>query len=257
MWLADAVVNSALVTTLFLGVPQTPSSHLRSVGDVYHGGQRTISRPAPQEVELRDSEPSTIEHLGGWHTDDTGAKLDLGRLPISHKTGRSLRLYRAKALLQHRWTDGHPTAIAQWPTDLPHKWALQWIKEATGLSDQRIGKLLGVSRESVCNWNDGLSIKEVHRRHLLETKDILQRAARMHPGRDGLITWLNTPDEEEGMSPARLLEQGHFDRARLLAVLSPTTVMPTPEWAKHSVPAVWRDALEQPERPGEFTDEFL
>jgi hypothetical protein len=70
-----------------------------------------------------------------------------------------------------------------------------------------------------------------------------------------LVTWLDTPDPEFGISPRRLLERGEVDRARLLAVMSPTTVAPMPAWAKRPVAPAWQSALERPERRGEFLDD--
>ena len=138
---------------------------------------------------------------------------------------------------------------------LSHAQAAKWIQDQTGFSEERIAYLLGITRMTFRNWKAGAAITAAHRQRLFETKDVLERAMQQHSRRDELVAWLETPDLIEGTTPANLLHNGNINRARLLAVLSPTSVVQTPAWARGPLPEAWGDVLEHPELPGEFSHE--
>jgi len=120
---------------------------------------------------------------------------------------------------------------------LPHLNALQWIKETTGLSQERIGQLVSVTRQTIINWEKGESITDTHRQKLLAIRDVLERAARLHPTQDQLKTWLDTPFGADGRTPAQLFEANEINRARLLAVSSPSPRLArVPAWVKRPIP---------------------
>jgi DNA-binding transcriptional regulator YiaG len=189
-------------------------------------------------------------------TDDAGAKLRLQELVTSEGTGEvDDGSYRQQSLERPEF-GAFGTAKNVVEEMAPHTQAVFWIQSATGLSEGRVAELLDVERMTVRNWKAGKRIKDTSSRRLFEIKDVLQRAQRWHAKQDELVTWLYTPDREQGISPARLLLQGEFDRARFLAVLKPSKVESTPQWARRPVPAAWRGALEVPERPGEFVEDL-
>lgn len=236
---------------LLIGNPRTSSPNLQSVERFYDRGTQTLARSA-RHAEAQSPVSAEIDHVASQQTDDGGAKLRTRRFVGSHGTGDTLRLYR---WIPHEH-GGSVSAYDSLQFVLPaHTQAVLWIQEATGMSEGRAAELLTVERITVRNWKAGKPIKEASLRRLFETKDVLQRAQRQYSRRDELIAWLHTPDAEQGISPARLLEQGEFDRARFLAVLAPTAVEPLPAWARRPVAVAWRGAVEDLERPGEFADD--
>jgi len=186
------------------------------------------------------------DRLFAQPTDDAGAKL-WPRYDV-HFAGTGDDIFISPH--HDSWRSRPPTGAIHAPVKVistqlpPQADAVQWIQQATGLSEVRLAELLGVGRLTVRHWKAGNPIKqEASLRRLLETKDVLRRAQRWHPRPEELVTWLHTPDPDAGISPARLLAHGEFDRARLLAVLEPSAVEPTPAWAKRPVPAAWQEAL--------------
>jgi DNA-binding transcriptional regulator YiaG len=251
MGLNDILLNGALATLLSLGTPSTPSSHLRPASDLYNPGAGSADHADGPREQRQPATAQPINRLRGSRTGDTGAKLDPRRFVGPRGTG-VLLLHPSPEHPQidstHIMANTHGIELAM-PS---HARTVQWIKNATGLPEERVACLLGVSRIAIRDWEAGRPIRETNRRRLLETKDILQRAERQHPGRDSLVAWLDTPDPVQETSPATLLERGNLDLARLLAVLAPTSVAPMPTWARRSTSPAWRQALEQPERQGEF-----
>ena len=119
----------------------------------------------------------------------------------------------------------------------PHRGALQWIRTATDLSDERIGRLLGVSRQTLNNWDNGESISDRNRQRLLSVREILERAVIHRKTAAELAAWLDTPRGADGRTPAQLLEAGEFDRARLLAVSVPSPgIKIVPAWVGQPIP---------------------
>jgi len=123
------------------------------------------------------------------------------------------------------------------PQPLPHLEAISWIKEATDLSQERIGRLVGVSRQTIINWENGYPITDTHQQRLFAVRDVLERAARRYQGQAELKAWLDTPSGSDGRTPAQMLEANEINRARLLAVSSPSSsLVPPPVWVKRAVP---------------------
>jgi transcriptional regulator with XRE-family HTH domain len=130
-------------------------------------------------------------------------------------------------------------------TSPPHLKAIRWIKAATGLSQERIGQLIGVTRQTINRWENGEPITDANRRRLFEVRDVLERAARRHETPDELIEWLDTPSREHGSTPAELLEAEEIDRARYLAVSTPSPgLAPVPEWVGQPIPEAFRKGAE-------------
>ena len=123
--------------------------------------------------------------------------------------------------------------------------ALQWIEEATGLPKTRIHRLFGVSRESVYNWLGGAHVTEAHRQRLLAVYEVLQRAQLQYKTPALMAAWLDTPTGAEGVTPAQLLEQGKIDRARTLAMVTPSPgLAPVPHWVRRRSPEAWKAGAE-------------
>jgi DNA-binding transcriptional regulator YiaG len=130
----------------------------------------------------------------------------------------------------------------------PHSAAVAYLRAATQLSGQRIGELVGVSRQTIHNWEQGLPIAATKRIHLLAVRDVIERATLQHSTVVQLAAWLDTPRGSDGRTPAQLLAAGDYDRARLLAVTTPTPgVLPPPPEADRPVPPAFRAAMGRPE----------
>jgi transcriptional regulator with XRE-family HTH domain len=130
-------------------------------------------------------------------------------------------------------------------TSPPHLNAIRWIKAATGLSQERIGRLIGVTRQTINRWENGEPITDANRRRLFEVRDVLERAARRYDTLDKLVEWLDRPRGAGGRTPAELLEAEEIDRARLFAVSTPSPgLAPVPEWVHRPVPEAFRTGAE-------------
>jgi transcriptional regulator with XRE-family HTH domain len=128
----------------------------------------------------------------------------------------------------------------------PHLEAIQWIKTATNLSQERIGRLIGVTRQTINRWEKGEPITDPNRLRLFAVRDVLKRAASRHPAPEQLIGWLDTPQGAEGRTPAQLLEENNIDRARLLAMSAPSPhVVRPPAWVKRPVPKAFQTGAER------------
>ena len=154
------------------------------------------------------------------------------------------KLRRIDQTLEHRLHGSpDPSTIMA-----PHSAAVAYLRAATKLSRQRIGELVGVSRQTIHNWEQGLPIAATKRIHLLAVRDVIERATLQHSTVAQLTAWLDTPRGSDGRTPAQLLAMGEYDRARLLAVASPTPgVLPPPPEAGRTVPPAFRAAIEHPE----------
>jgi len=130
-------------------------------------------------------------------------------------------------------------------TSLPHLNAIQWIKSATGLSQERIGRLIGVTRQTINRWEHGEPITDANRRRLFAVRDVLERAAILHPTPVELAAWLDRPRGADGRTPAELLEIDEIDRARYLAVSTPSPRLARPPaWVREPVPEAFRAGAE-------------
>ena len=131
------------------------------------------------------------------------------------------------------------------PQNLPHLEAIEWIKANTCLKQERIGDLLGVSRQTINRWENGEQIKDANRQRIYAVRDVLERAARRHSTPELLTAWLDTPRGADGLTPAELLANNEINRARLLAVSSPSShLVRAPAWVKQSIPEAFRAGAE-------------
>lgn len=141
-----------------------------------------------------------------------------------------------------------------------HVAALTYLGCAAGLSKTRIGQLVGVTRQTIHNWDTGGPIAATKRAHLLAVRDVIERAALQHRTPEELAAWLDTPRGAEGQTPAQLLAARAFDRARLLAMATPSPSMrrPAAEWANRPVPPAFARGAErypaaEPPEPDDLT----
>lgn len=136
--------------------------------------------------------------------------------------------------------------------------ALQWMKAATGLSDGEIANLLGVSRPTLDAWRRGGKISTRRLRRLYAVHDVLRRAASRLSSPEELRVWLVTPRGADGRTPEDLLRSNEIDRARLLAMSSPSSrLVRPPAWVRQPVPDAWRagaEARQEPELPEDEQD---
>lgn len=142
----------------------------------------------------------------------------------------------------------------------PHVETIRWIKSATGFSQARIGRLAGVSRQTVYFWETGGAIKSSNRQRLFAVRDVLERAATRYQTPRRLAAWLDTPRGADARTPAELLEAAEIDRARLLAVTSPSPgLKPPPAWVRRPIPEAFRSGAEHPQEatPPELEDALL
>lgn len=142
------------------------------------------------------------------------------------------------------------------PPHNPLMEALAWIKGATDFSDERIGALLGVKRQSLSLWRQGYRITGEHRRRLLAVYDILRRVGSRFGSGEPLATWLDTPTNASGVTPALLLASNEIDRVRYLAVsgpVSPLLVSPSAV-AKPIAPGLRRHS--EPRQPALAHDDY-
>jgi transcriptional regulator with XRE-family HTH domain len=130
-------------------------------------------------------------------------------------------------------------------TSSPHLDAIQWIKTATGLSQVRIGRLIGVTRQTINRWENGEPITDSNRRHLFAVRGVLQDAMHLHPTPAELVAWLDTPRGADGHTPAELLGMGDIDRARLFAVSKPSPgLVRAPAWVNEPIAEAFRAGAE-------------
>jgi len=128
----------------------------------------------------------------------------------------------------------------------PYLEAIRWIEAATGLSQERIGEMIGVTRQTINRWEKGEPIRDHNRRRLFAVRDVLERASLRHLTPTLLTAWLDTPHGSDGRTPAQLLEANEIDRARLLAVSTPSPQLKRPpSWVNRSVPEAFRAGAER------------
>jgi len=128
----------------------------------------------------------------------------------------------------------------------PHLEAIHWIETATGLPKERIGDLIGVTRQTINRWEKGEPIRDHNRRYLFAVREVLERASLRYPTPNELAAWIDTPRGADGRSPAQLLEANEINRARLLAVSSPSPrLRQVPSWVNQPVPEAFRAGAER------------
>lgn len=171
----------------------------------------------------------TVPNMYGWltaaHTGDGGYRLDR-RIQISLRIPEwGIGAFMASRSLAPLATSrGAPPA---------HGEAVKEIKQLTRLPDEKIARLIGVTRQTLSYWRKGMPIQPNHREQLFTVLDILKRAAARLKTPDQIAAWLVTPFGTEAETPEQMLVRGEFDRARLMAVASvPKRLPSTPEWAK-------------------------
>lgn len=216
-------------------------------------GQVTIFMPAPHV-------PTVLWPFGS----ESGSASWTGDISATILPGASPRsTYGFGDLLTHLFSFLIGTAEAAEPqaVEQPHQEAVGWIKSATGLSWERVGRLVGVSRQAVNAWRRGGPIADDHRRKLLAVRDVLERAAKRNPRPGELAAWLDTPRGADARTPADLLEADEVGKARLLALASPSSEVKTPpEWARQSAREAYLNSRERvralpPERDERLLDE--
>lgn len=240
----ETPVSETSVARLNFGSAQTPSSSVRS---------RYFPYIADQNAEIpRIPRPQRLGELGGLGTDDVGVRIRQGKFTSFSGTGPDLMVYPSRTL--------SPIVATHEPRPLlspSHTQAIRWILESACLPDSKAAEIMGVSRMTIWNWKEGGAIRDGRRRRLLETQDILRRAMRLYSSNEELLSWLDRPDPETGVAPARLIQEEKFAQARLLAILSPTTVVPPPNWARHATTKARRELLEHADNVDEFSIDLL
>jgi transcriptional regulator with XRE-family HTH domain len=162
------------------------------------------------------------------------------RRQIDELTAANLQLREQLARKEQLAAKGSATDISS-----PHLNAFQWIKAATGLSQERIGRLIGVTRQTINRWENGEPITDANRRRLFAVCDVLERATLRYPTPAELAAWLDTPRGADGRTSAELLEMNEIDRARYLAVSTPSPHLASPPaWVRRPVPEAFRAGAE-------------
>ena len=178
------------------------------------------------------------------------------RRQIDELTAANRRLREQLARKEHLSTRKQGPAA---DTSSPHLNAIHWMKAATGLSQERIGRLIGVTRQTINRWENGEPITDTNRRRLFAVRAVLERAALQHAMPAQLAAWLDTPRGADGHTPAELLEMDQIDRARLFAVsTSSPGLARAPAWVNQPIPEAFRAGTEhrQEALPPEQDDEF-
>lgn len=139
----------------------------------------------------------------------------------------------------------HSLSPHQIPVELPLD-AIHWIERMTGLNQDRIGRLIGVSRQAINGWKRGRRIADDNRQRIFAVRDVLKRALTNHPTKELLTAWLDTPRGADGRTPAQLIEANEINRARLLAISSPSPRLArAPSWVNRPVPDAFRARAER------------
>ncbi len=229
--------------------------------------QRTTSVTAypnsPKRMEWKDRSTRTtysklqIDNDGFFSTTRLADSTNDGGVLIDNKSPIKWRMYGdsyhiINVLLEvnekfegnSRYID-HSLALYQNPVELPLD-AIHWMESITGLSQDRIGKLIGVSRQAINVWKRGGRIADDNRQRIFAVRDVLKRAQTNHPSKDLLTTWLDTPRGADGRTPAQLIEANEINRARLLAMSSPSPRLKTvPSWVNRPIPEAFRAGAER------------
>jgi transcriptional regulator with XRE-family HTH domain len=165
------------------------------------------------------------------------------RRQIDELTAANLQLREQLTRKEQLVAQGSATDVGS-----PHISAIQWIKAATGLSQERIGLLIGVTRQTINRWEHGEPITDANRRRLFAVREVLERATLLYPTPVELAAWLDAPRGAEGRTPAELLEAEEINKARLFAISSPSPgLVRPPAWVRQPVPEAFRAGAEHPQ----------
>ncbi len=142
-----------------------------------------------------------------------------------------------------------------------HVEIVRLIREMTGMSQERVARMLGVTRQALNLWDRRKPISHDNRRRLLGVLDVLERASIHYRTPETLTAWLDTPMGAEAATPAELIERGEIGRARTLAISTPApTLLRLGFWKERPVPTAVRAGSERrpgpvmPNRDEEFLD---
>ncbi len=148
--------------------------------------------------------------------------------------GRALRLRWSSLELGVSTLPQESVLSAGVPTGMAAIEAVRWLKQATRLSEERLGDLVHATRPTLDTWEQtGGPIRPAKLEHLLAVTDVVRRAAAHYPD---LVAWLYTPRGANGRTPAELLKAEDYDQARVLAVTTPSSgVQSAAAWARRPV----------------------
>ena len=234
-WVPGGLITEGSIYVGTTSVQLTPLT-TRALFD--ESGQVTILVPGHHVPT--GSWPFGAESRPAPRTGDVGAALGRIVAPRPAHGFRDLLTYFLSNLVEAAEA-AEPPAVER-----PHQEAVGWIKTTTGFSWERVGRLVGVSRQAVNAWRQGGPIADAHHRRLLEVRDVLERAAKRNPKPGGLAAWLDTPRGADGKTPADLIEAGEIGKARLLALSSPSRGVKTPpEWARRGAREAYLNSRER------------
>lgn len=126
---------------------------------------------------------------------------------------------------------GPPGAAGQPVAD-----AVNELKASTGLSDERLAALLGITRPTLWAWQQGKGIFDAHRRRLFAVRAVIREVASRHGPRDRLVEWLDSPYLPDGRTAGDALEAGDLNRARFLISTRPAGAARPRQWARRIRP---------------------
>ena len=152
-------------------------------------------------------------------------------------------------------SDGSRALLVADSSGSPQAETVTWIKEATELPFERIAKLADVSRQTLDLWRRHGRISDDNRQRLLAVREVLERAQSLHPTPDALATWLDTPRGQDGVTPAQWIERGDINRARLLAISTPSpTLVQLPRYTDTFLPSSERLPSSEDALPPDHSD---
>jgi DNA-binding transcriptional regulator YiaG len=108
------------------------------------------------------------------------------------------------------------------PQFRPQAETIRWLREA-GLKVEQLTRVMGVSRQTIYNWEKGARIDSQHLERLMRVREIIERARRHYPMPEDLVSWLVMPWDRDGGSPLDLMAAGDYARARFFAIAAPAT----------------------------------
>ncbi len=192
----------------------------------------------------------TIEQLADG-TNDGGVLLGPGFLLawMIYLNADNVSRILPKATLKNemvKMSVGHSLSLKRILVETPpHLDAIQWIENVTGLTQEKIGQLIGVTRQTINWWKRGGRIADDNRKRLFAVREVLERAASHHSNPSQLTAWLDTPRGADGRTPAQLLETNEINRARLLAISTPSPrLVRAPSWVNRPIPEAFRAGAE-------------
>lgn len=257
MW-TEAIRAIPVALTLIVNSPsQTPSTHLRPVQSLYE-------RATEQGHVLGVTRDEPSARLWTWQDQRIHPSITTGvKVRSLQSVMPGLSVWTVKAVNeedlklpgqseQSRIIDSSDEIAVALPE---HARAVQWLIDSAGLTAPRLAEMLGVSRVRIQGWKTGAPIMPARLERVLQVRDVLTRAMSTRPLKEDLAAWLATPDPYQGVTPAQLLQQGDFDRARMLTVVSPSRTEPLPDWARRPIPAKWQRQMSPRQQPDEFFDE--